>query len=136
MMQSAELTRGSLWPAIEAQTSSALGAGELSRIDAAQRVIVQNGLEFLVNVVDTSEQHGESGNGNGITAQYGMPIATNLSAKLNAISPESYPDGRIFDVITRGKGLMGAYGANIPVRDRWAIIAYIHTLQAAKVSSK
>jgi hypothetical protein len=30
---------------------------------------------------------------------------------------------------------MGPYGYNIPVRDRWAIIAYIHTLQAAKASS-
>ena len=26
---------------------------------------------------------------------------------------------------------MGSYGANIPVRDRWAIVAYIRTLQAA-----
>jgi hypothetical protein len=44
----------------------------------------------------------------------------------------TYPDGRIFDVITHGKGMMGGYGANIPVRDRWAIIAYVRTLQAAK----
>ncbi|MDX1680839.1 MAG: cytochrome c [Akkermansiaceae bacterium] len=76
--------------------------------------------------------HGESGNGNGVAAQYGVPVAGNVNAKLNTISPETYPDGRLFDVITNGKGLMGAYGANIPVRDRWAIIAYIHTLQAAK----
>jgi hypothetical protein len=38
----------------------------------------------------------------------------------------------MFDVITNGKGMMGAYGANTPVRDRWAIIAYVRTLQAAK----
>jgi hypothetical protein len=38
----------------------------------------------------------------------------------------------MFEVITKGKGQMGAYGANIPVRDRWAIIAYVRTLQAAK----
>ena len=80
--------------------------------------------------------HGASGDGNGITAQYGVPVANNVNAKLNAISPETYPDGRLFEVITNGKGLMGGYGYNIPVRDRWAIIAYIHTLQAAKASSK
>ncbi len=80
--------------------------------------------------------HGASGDGNGITAQYGVPVANNVNAKLNAISPETYPDGRMFEVITNGKGLMGGYGYNIPVRDRWAIIAYIHTLQAAKASSK
>jgi mono/diheme cytochrome c family protein len=80
--------------------------------------------------------HGVSGNGNGITAQYGVPVANNPNAKLNAISPETYPDGRLYEVITNGKGLMSGYGYNIPVRDRWAIVAYIHTLQAAKASSK
>lgn len=80
--------------------------------------------------------HGPSGNGNGMTAQYGVPVANNVNAKLNSISQETYPDGRLFEVITNGKGLMSGYGYNIPVRDRWAIIAYIHTLQAAKASSK
>jgi hypothetical protein len=28
--------------------------------------------------------------------------------------------------------MMGGYGYNIPVNDRWAIIAYVRTLQAAK----
>jgi mono/diheme cytochrome c family protein len=80
--------------------------------------------------------HGVSGDGNGITAQYGVPVANNPNAKLNAISAETYPDGRLFEVITNGKGLMSGYGYNIPVRDRWAIVAYVHTLQAAKASSK
>ena len=79
--------------------------------------------------------HGASGNGKGVVSEYGVPIVGNNMAVLNAISPEVYPDGRLFEVITMGKGQMGAYGANIPVRDRWAIIAYIHTLQAAKKAS-
>jgi mono/diheme cytochrome c family protein len=80
--------------------------------------------------------HGMSGDGNGITANYGVPVAANPNAKLNALTQDSYPDGRLFEVITNGKGLMSGYGYNIPVRDRWAIVAYIHTLQAAKASSK
>jgi mono/diheme cytochrome c family protein len=80
--------------------------------------------------------HGASGDGNGITANYGVPVAANPNAKLNAISPDVYPDGRLFETLTNGRGLMSGYGYNIPVRDRWAIIAYIHTLQAAKASSK
>jgi mono/diheme cytochrome c family protein len=80
--------------------------------------------------------HGVSGNGNGITAQYGVPVAANVNAKLNAISPESYPDGRLFEVISAGKGQMSGYAYNIPVRDRWAIVAYVRALQAAKGSSK
>ena len=79
--------------------------------------------------------HGESGDGNGITAQYGVPVAANVNAKLNAITPESYPDGRLFEVISKGKGQMSGYAYNIPVRDRWAIIAYIRALQAAKAST-
>jgi mono/diheme cytochrome c family protein len=79
--------------------------------------------------------HGESGNGNGITAQYGVPVAANVNAKLNAISPETYPDGRLFEVISKGKGQMSGYAYNIPVRDRWAIVAYVRALQAAKAST-
>ena len=30
-----------------------------------------------------------------------------------------------------GKGGMGGYGAVLPVRDRWAIIAYVRALQTA-----
>ena len=80
--------------------------------------------------------HGASGDGNGITANYGVPVAANPNAKLNAISPETYPDGRLFEVISNGKGLMSGYAYNIPVRDRWAIVAYVRALQAAKASSK
>ena len=32
--------------------------------------------------------------------------------------------------------MMSGYGYNIPVNDRWAIVAYVRTLQAAKASSK
>lgn len=74
--------------------------------------------------------HGASGDGQGITSNYGVPGIANLH--LDAFKSKSYPDGRLFETITMGKGMMGAYGYNIPVNDRWAIIAYIRTLQAAK----
>lgn len=77
--------------------------------------------------------HGKSGDGMGMTSRYGVPAIANFH--LGLFQPESYPDGRMFEVITKGKGMMGGYGANIPVRDRWAIIAYVRTLQAAKVSA-
>jgi len=40
------------------------------------------------------------------------------------------------DVITNGKGLMGPYGGNLPVRDRWAIVAYIRAMQVAVEQGK
>ena len=74
--------------------------------------------------------HGKVGNGLGITSKFGVPGIANFH--LDQFKSATYPDGRMFDVITHGKGMMGAYGPNVPVRDRWAIVAYVRTLQAAK----
>jgi hypothetical protein len=39
------------------------------------------------------------------------------------------PDGQIFDTITNGKGLMASYRYPIVAHDRWAIIAYVRSMQ-------
>jgi hypothetical protein len=74
--------------------------------------------------------HGEAGDGKGITSYYGMAGIANLHTKLR----ETTPDGNIYNTITHGKGLMGSYGATLPVRDRWAIVAYVRALQTAMKS--
>lgn len=76
--------------------------------------------------------HGKSGDGQGVTSQYGVPGIANFH--LDNFKSAAYPDGRVFETITNGKGMMGAYGYNIPIRDRWAIISYVRTLQTAKES--
>jgi mono/diheme cytochrome c family protein len=70
--------------------------------------------------------HGRLGDGNGITKKIGdMPAVANLhDERIVALA-----DGEIFDTITHGKNTMGAYGPLIPTRDRWAIVAYVRTLQ-------
>ena len=42
------------------------------------------------------------------------------------------PEGQIYHTITHGKGLMGAYGGNITVNARWAIVAYLRVLQLSQ----
>jgi len=42
------------------------------------------------------------------------------------------PDGQIFNTITHGKNTMGAYGPNIALEDRWAIVAYLRALQKSQ----
>lgn len=78
--------------------------------------------------------HGASGNGKGVTSKYGILTAFNFQ-QAGALDPANAAafraDGAIFDVITNGKGLMGGYGGNITLRDRWAIVAYIRALQTA-----
>jgi mono/diheme cytochrome c family protein len=71
--------------------------------------------------------HGEAGDGKGIVAVIGIPAVPSL---MNFPKP-NYPDGKMYETITMGKGLMSGYGYNIPVNDRWAIIAYVRALQAA-----
>ena len=75
--------------------------------------------------------HGESGNGKGPTSQFGILNAANFHlADFKDSSSAAYrPDGSIYDTIVNGKGLMGPYGANINVRDRWAIVAWVRSLQ-------
>jgi mono/diheme cytochrome c family protein len=69
--------------------------------------------------------HGELGAGNGITKSFGVAtVVTLLDDRL-----KGQPDGQIFYTITHGKGTMGAYGSNIAVPDRWAIVAYVRALQ-------
>ncbi len=74
--------------------------------------------------------HGESGDGLGVTANYGVPGIANLT--LESFQQATYPDGRMFDVISNGKNNMGAYKHNIPLRDRWAVVAYVRALQLAR----
>jgi hypothetical protein len=40
--------------------------------------------------------------------------------------------GHYFDVMTNGFGAMASYASRVPVRDRWAIIAYIRALQLSQ----
>lgn len=41
------------------------------------------------------------------------------------------PDGQLFATIANGKSNMPPYAAQIPVDDRWAIVAYVRALQLA-----
>jgi mono/diheme cytochrome c family protein len=42
------------------------------------------------------------------------------------------PVGHFFDVMTNGFGAMPSYAVQIPVEDRWAIVAYIRALQLSQ----
>lgn len=74
--------------------------------------------------------HGQLGEGKGITQKIGaMAVVANLHDKRIV----ELPDGEIFYVITNGRNLMGSYGANVTVEDRWAIVAYLRALQLSRL---
>lgn len=74
--------------------------------------------------------HGTAGDGKGVVARY-LSNSAVVVANLHSFPQESHPDGYIYQVISKGKGLMGGYEHNLPVRDRWAIVAYLRALQAS-----
>lgn len=43
--------------------------------------------------------------------------------------------GYLYDVVSNGFGVMPPYAAQIPVRDRWAIVAYLRALQLSQHAS-
>lgn len=72
--------------------------------------------------------HGSTGYGDGMIARRGFRAPPSLhSARSRAL-----PAGYIFGVITNGYGAMPNYDIQIPVRDRWAIIAYVRALQFSR----
>ena len=51
----------------------------------------------------------------------------------NSLAPDmqAQPDGQLFNTITNGVRTMPAYGHQVKVQDRWAIVAYLRVLQYA-----
>ena len=72
--------------------------------------------------------HGLNGDGNGMVAERGFRHPTSYHTD----RLRQAPVGHFYDVITNGFGAMSDYAAQIPPRDRWAIIAYIRALQLSK----
>ena len=72
--------------------------------------------------------HGLTGRGDGMVVQRGYrpPPSLHLDRMRN------HRDGYFFDVITAGFGAMPDYAAQVPVADRWAIVAYIRALQLSE----
>jgi hypothetical protein len=70
--------------------------------------------------------HDHLGTGKGMAARRGFrePPPSFHIDRLRAAPP-----GYFFDVITKGFGVMPSYAFQIPVRDRWAIVAYVRALQ-------
>lgn len=72
--------------------------------------------------------HGLQGDGQGMVAVRGMKHPP--SYHQDRLRQE--PNGYIYDVVTNGFGAMYGYSAQIPPRDRWAIIAYVRALQLSR----
>lgn len=73
--------------------------------------------------------HGAAGDGQGtvMAGGYGFVPAGFHNDRLRTIE-----DGYLYEVITQGVRTMPAYAQQIPVADRWAIVAYVRALQRSQ----
>ena len=73
--------------------------------------------------------HGAAGDGQGIimTGGYGFAAIGFHNDRLRTIE-----DGYLYEVIARGVRTMPSYAQQIPVADRWAIVAYVRALQRSQ----
>ncbi len=79
--------------------------------------------------------HGRAGDGQGIVTTGGYGYTPAPDFHLASVAQRIASDGYIFDVISNGYSTMPAYGPQIPVADRWAIVAYIRALQRSQNAS-
>lgn len=76
--------------------------------------------------------HGMTGMGDGVVKKFGMLTIRSLHEQIIA----NQGDGELFNTISYGKLTMMGYAAQIPVEDRWAIVAYVRALQMSRLGSQ
>ena len=75
--------------------------------------------------------HGVTGYGDGIVARRGFNKPPPASFHQDRL--RQAPVGHFFDAISNGWGAMPSHASQIPVEDRWKIIAYIRALQLSQM---
>ncbi|MEX0770274.1 MAG: c-type cytochrome [Balneolaceae bacterium] len=74
--------------------------------------------------------HGGTGSGNGVIMEGGygyVPAPTYHQDRIR-----NMPDGELYSAIYNGVRTMPSYRSQVPVKDRWAIVAYIRALQESQ----
>jgi mono/diheme cytochrome c family protein len=119
----------------------------LAKIDRAYYEGVDEDGEFITNIpVDLTKSflyrgkeryeifctpcHGQTGAGNGIIMEGGygyVPAPSYHQQRIRELS-----DGELYSAIYNGVRTMPSYATQIPVEDRWAIVAYIRALQESQ----
>ncbi len=84
--------------------------------------------------------HGVSGRGDGLVNRRAQRLMASTWVQPSSLHEDTlyqdvYPDGKLFNTITHGIRKMGGYGAQIKVRDRWALVGYVRALQASQNAS-
>jgi len=121
------IARGSMPLHYTATPQDALRAGEelKSPLDLSNVRARERGAFVFSNFCAVC--HGAGGAGNGPVAQRGYPPPPSLLAD-HALKMK---DGQVFHVLTYGQNNMPSYASQLSREDRWNVILYVRTMQAA-----
>jgi mono/diheme cytochrome c family protein len=85
--------------------------------------------------------HGQTGDGKGMVVCKRDKVTDPCESRGFAPLPSyedprlrAMPDGQLFATITHGVRTMPAYGPQVPVADRWAIVSYVRALQLSQMA--
>jgi mono/diheme cytochrome c family protein len=106
----------------------------------------ENPLEINAELVERGRQHfgiycsvchGVNGSGNGLVNRRARKILATTwlpPAPLHQeiLYSDKYPDGKLFNTISKGIRKMPGYAGQIKARDRWAVVAYVRALQRSQ----
>jgi mono/diheme cytochrome c family protein len=114
-----------------ATPQDALRAGEelKSTLDSTNAQARQRGEFVFANFCAVC--HGAGGAGNGPVPQRGYPAPPSLLVE-HALKMK---DGQMFHVLTYGQNNMPSYASQLSREDRWNVILYVRTIQAAALSA-
>ena len=79
--------------------------------------------------------HSGLGDGQGMVGQV-SGVAAMQPPSFHQDRIRHMPDGQLFATMTNGIRNMPAYGPQVPVADRWAIVSYVRALQLAQLNQR
>ncbi len=124
-----------LWPGGPAR--QAPPAGTIAQGADARAAALEMPPPLTAVLIDRGQQrydiycvvcHGRTGDADGPVVKHGFPAPPSFHISRLVGAPPAY----IVDVITNGHGIMYSYADRVAPADRWAIAAYVKTLQRAR----
>jgi mono/diheme cytochrome c family protein len=114
------------------------GEGEFSGdfpVDVTEALLARGRERY---VIYCAACHGLSGNGNGpvhLRAEKLQEGTWTPPTDMASAVVQGRPNGHLYNTITNGIRNMPAYGFQIEVADRWAIVAYVRALQRSRAAT-
>ncbi len=111
--------------------------GAVRRAGGLQKLVARGQERFNIYCAPC---HGQTGDGKGMVVCKRDKVADPCESRGFPPLPSyedarirQMPDGQLFATVTHGVRTMPAYGPQIPISDRWAIVSYVRALELSQM---